>query len=172
MFGWFNGENNGFDIVADHRKRTCGAPLMSFGRRLRTLLLKMPMSIEYEMHERVIQDGWVALAQDRRAWADVVRQFCDIPKVPTPKDERLMEHIAGRPFAVYFRKRTGTRSSRAAPTPPPPATQPVRLHSSPSSSASSESATDEAERRAGGRAPDVQEAGKERIRLLRLDRGP
>ena len=49
--------------------------------------------------------GWVALAQDRRAWADVVRQFCDITKVPTPKDERLMEHIAGRPFAVHFRKK-------------------------------------------------------------------
>jgi len=105
MFGWFNGEDNGFDIVADHRKRIRGATLMSFGRRLRTLLLKMPKSIEYEMHERMIQEGWVALAQDRRAWADVVRQFCDIPKVPTPKDERLMEHIAGRPYAVYFRKK-------------------------------------------------------------------
>ena len=78
---------------------------MSFGRRLRTLLLKMPKGIEYEMHDRMIQDGWVALAQDRRAWADVVRQFCDIPKVPTPKDERLMEHIAGRPYAVHFRKK-------------------------------------------------------------------
>ena len=49
--------------------------------------------------------GWVALAQDRRAWADVVRQFCDIPKVPTPKDERLLDHIAGRPYAVHFRKK-------------------------------------------------------------------
>ena len=25
--------------------------------------------------------------------------------VPTLKDERLMEHIAGRPYAVYFRKK-------------------------------------------------------------------
>ena len=25
--------------------------------------------------------------------------------MPTPKDERLMEHIAGRPFAVHFRKK-------------------------------------------------------------------
>ena len=87
--------------------------------------------------------GWVALAQDRRAWADVVRQFCDITKVPTPKDERLMEQQGG-PTPYISEKRT--RSSRAAPTPPPPATQPGRLHSSPSSTASPESATDEAER--------------------------
>ena len=30
-------------------------------------------------------------------------EFCDIEKAPTPKDERLLEHVAGRQYAVTFR---------------------------------------------------------------------
>ena len=86
-----------------HRKRAVGAPPMSFGRRLRTLLLSMPRRIEYELHERLLDEGWVAVAEDRCTWDVIVRQFCDIEKAPTPKDERLLDHIAGRPYAVKFR---------------------------------------------------------------------
>ena len=103
LFGWFNGEDNGFDIVADHRKRAVGAPPMSFGRRLRTLLLDMRKHIEYDLHKRLLDEGWVAVAEDRCTWDVIVRQFCDIEKVPTPKDERLLDHIVGRPYAVTFR---------------------------------------------------------------------
>ena len=42
-------------------------------------------------------------AEDRCTWDVIVRQFCDIEKAPTPKDERLLEHVAGRPYAVTFR---------------------------------------------------------------------
>ena len=76
---------------------------MSFGRRLRTLLLSMPQRIEYDLHERLLNEGWVAVAEDRCTWDVIVRQFCDIEKAPTPKDERLLEHVAGRQYAVTFR---------------------------------------------------------------------
>ena len=105
LFGWFNGEDNGFDIVADHRKRAIGAPPMSFGRRLRTLLLSLQKRIEYELHVCTLNEGWVAVAEDRCAWDDIVCQFCGIEKAPMPKGEQLMEHVAGRPYAVYYTKK-------------------------------------------------------------------
>ena len=51
----------------------------------------------------LLNEGWVAVAEDRCTWDVIVRQFCDIEKAPTPKDERLLDHIAGRPYAVKFR---------------------------------------------------------------------
>ena len=56
-----------------------------------------------DLHERLLNEGWVAVAEDRCTWDVIVRQFCDIEKAPTPKDERLLDHIAGRPYAVKFR---------------------------------------------------------------------
>ena len=63
----------------------------------------MPQRIEYDLHERLLNEGWVAVAEDRCTWDVIVRQFCDIEKAPTPKDERLLEHVAGRQYAVTFR---------------------------------------------------------------------
>ena len=37
----------------------------------------MSKHIEYDFHERLLNEGWVAVAEDRCTWDVIVRQFCD-----------------------------------------------------------------------------------------------
>ena len=104
MFAWFNGEDNGFDVTNGHRRRARGAPIMSFGRRLRTMLRGMEGPSETDLHQRLLAEGWVKVAQDRRAWDTMVRQYCGIKSGYAPKDEKLLDHIEGRPYDVKFRE--------------------------------------------------------------------
>ena len=60
--------------------------------------------IEAGLHQRLLAEGWVKVAQDREAWDAVVRQYCGIKSAHAPKDEKLLDHIRGRPYVVDFRE--------------------------------------------------------------------
>ena len=87
---------------------------MSFGRRLRAMLRGMEGPSEADLHQRLLAEGWVKVAQDRRAWDTMVRQYCGIKSGYAPKDEKLLDHIEWRPYDVKFREVGGV----PPPTPP------------------------------------------------------
>ena len=84
---------------------------MSFGRRLRTMLCGMEEKIGPGSYSKLIEQGWVKTAQDRKVWDKIVRQYCKIRSEFAHKNETLMEHIEGRPYGVKFRNPPETRNS-------------------------------------------------------------
>ena len=51
---------------------------MSFGRRLRTLLLSVQECVPIGTRLRLLRDGWIKMAADRDSWDGLICCYCGI----------------------------------------------------------------------------------------------
>ncbi len=91
LFAWYDGP------------RAEGKPRQTLRHRLTTLLRKLPDKLSVAGRSSLLKHGWVHEAQDREKWVDITRTYCNFEDVKRLKNDRKIQYLEGRAYAVKFR---------------------------------------------------------------------
>ena len=91
LFAWYDGP------------RASGKPHFTLRHRLTILLRKLPDKLSVAARSSLLKHGWVHAAQDREKWVDITRTYCNCEGVKRLKNDRKIQHLEGRAYAVKFR---------------------------------------------------------------------